>query len=46
MTDPIAAAVRTSSVKSDRSMSAILNYAIAAVVFLGAAGIFIGVWIW
>jgi hypothetical protein len=46
MTDPIAAAVRTSSAKSDRSMNAILNYSIAAVVFLAAAGIFIGIWIW
>jgi hypothetical protein len=46
MTDPIAAAVRTSSAKPDRSMNAILNYSIAAVVFLAAAGIFIGIWIW
>jgi hypothetical protein len=46
MTDPIAAAVRTSAAKPDRSMNAILNYSIVAIVLLGAVGIFVGVWIW
>ena len=46
MTDPIAAAVRTSSAKPDRSMNTILNYSIVAVALLGAVGVLIGVWIW
>lgn len=46
MTDPVAAAMRTSTAKPDRPMDAILNYSIASVVLLGAVGIFVGVWIW
>jgi hypothetical protein len=43
MIEPIA--VRAAA-KPDRSMNAILNYSIAGMVLLGAAGILLGVWIW
>ncbi len=32
--------------KADRPMNTILNYSIAGVVLLGAAGILLGIWIW
>jgi hypothetical protein len=43
MTEPVA--VRAAA-KPDRSMNALLNYSIAGIVILAAAGILLGAWIW
>jgi hypothetical protein len=43
MIEPIAA---RAAAKPDRSMNAVLNYSIAGIVILAAAGILLGAWIW